>query len=86
MKGLKLLIPDVLLPRLLDALKDLGAEITENPVKNEFRPSYFGVLNANVIVIYEKNGFAEIICKHQPTYATIQQLAQVLIGDKNGND
>ena len=81
-----MLIPDVLLPRLIDALQDLGAAITASPLKNLFRPSYFGLLNSNVLVIYEKNGFAEIICKHQPTYTTIQQLTQVLIGDKNGND
>lgn len=81
-----MLIPDVLLPRLLVALKDLGADITENSFKNEFRPSFFGLLNSQMLIIYEKRGFAEIICRHQPTYATLQQLAQVLIGEKNGNE
>lgn len=73
-----MIIPDALLPRLLGALRDLGAEITENSFKNEFRPSFFGLLNSHVVVIYDKNGFAEVICRHQPTYQTIQELARLV--------
>lgn len=72
-----MLIPDVLAPAVIEALRDMGADLskgTNNIAQGVFREK---------LVIFTKSGsFVEIICKHDATYQQIKQIVSMLFSSE----
>lgn len=72
-----MLLPDILAPKIKQALQDMGADITQGH-GNLFQ----GLFNDRFVVCYQRGDFCEIICKHEPTYNQILQIVSLLAEPK----
>ena len=71
-----MIIPDVLAPKVVAALKDMGADLSPGSVTLAQ-----GIFNGKFVVFVQAGEFVEIICRHEATYQQIRQIVALLFGE-----